>query len=154
MCVVAQSLLPSATCPLPSAFCLLLSAFCLLPSAFCLLLSAFCLLPSAFRLLLSAFCLLPSAFRLLPSAFCLPPPAFCSSDPHRHHHVPIRVILGAIAGWAQLTRAMRILEMKRYLRLRGGSQKIQHVAGIETDLYGTSVVLHRKAFLTLAGLRK
>ena len=54
-----------------------------------------------------------------------------ASDPHRHHHVPILVIRRAIARWAQLTGAMRIFEMERYLRLRGGSQEIQHVAGID-----------------------
>src|ERR1700691_1420501 len=91
---------------------------------------------------------------LLFPAACSLPAAACSSDPHRHHHIPILVIRGAVAGWAQLAGAMRILEMKRYLRLRGGSQKIQHVACIETNLYGTSVVLHRKALLALAGLGK
>jgi len=79
-----SSLLPSAFCFPPSAFCLLLSAYCFLPTAFCLLLSAFCLLlsaycllPTAFCLLLSAYCLLPTAFCFLLTAFCLLPPAYC-----------------------------------------------------------------------------
>src|ERR1700757_2165561 len=74
-----------------------------------------------------------------------------ASDAHGHNDVAIAIAL--VGEWAHLSGGLLVLKLDADGSVGGGGEKIEHVAGIETDGDGVALVFLIDGFLGFAVFR-
>src|SRR5271166_952557 len=72
------------------------------------------------------------------------------SDPHRHHDIPVLVILGF--RWTQLSGRLCILQFQFYVARPGRFDEVHQVLRVESDRHRLAVIGDFEGILRFAGL--